>query len=383
MTTEPEWHLVRVMPNLSLPAADSDVWTETGNCCGVGALSLNSPWIAIVPPHDDRLGPFLAKYAVASSLLDSFRTETGAPTRPSSLIVRGDAPIPRRIDAIAAFRNAAAMCFVLRARAASLADKGHQAVGSWSDLFDFHAAEIDTNGDIQIHSAALINWLGKPKKIHFAPSPLLSHDLDIRFCDETLTHLLVQAWRRLYVQGREVRKLRPIFRSLEIAYQAAAIPIKNVGSLNDFGLTIAQWISALEALLWPLHGYASRDHTIAFLSGVTWDHRQAMHRRYRVSIGKKQHSVNAAQKAVDLMYEARNAFLHGEKFTTTHLLPFSKRRRATLPRIAPVIFRAALVWRLSQLFPDRRDPLDREVLSAWFSDMIFEEALLEFFGRSA
>ena len=81
------------------------------------------------------------------------------------------------------------------------------------------------------------------------------------------------------------------------------------------------------------------------------------------------------------MYTARNAFLHGEQFTKKHLVPFSERQGATLPGIAPVIFRAALVSQLSDLFPDRRDPLDPEVITAWFADGVFEKALLAFFGR--
>lgn len=348
---------------------------------GAGSLALDSQSIAIAPTHDARVAPFLVRYPIASRLLEAFRDERGAPARPSVLIVRSGARMPRRIDVIAAFRNAVAMCFVLRARAAVLAGKEHQAAGSWSDLLDFHIVEVDRSGNLQADSPALTSFIGKPAELHLAPSPVMSRELDIRFCDLTLSRLLAHAWRRLYVQGRGVTHLTPIFRSLEIAYQAAAVPVKNVGSLQDFGITIAHWISALETLLWPLHSRAGRSHSVAFLGGLHWLNDQLTHQRYRVRVGNAIKSVTAAQKVIDLMYTARNAFLHGEKFTRKHLVPFPDRQGATLPMIAPVVFRAALASRLSHLFPDRRDPLDPGVVTAWFMDNVFENALLAFFGR--
>lgn len=155
-----------------------------------------------------------------------------------------------------------------------------------------------------------------------------------------------------------------------------------MGSFQDFGITVAHWVSALETLLWPLHSRASRHRSVTFFGGLDWEREQLTYRRYRARAGNTIASVTMAQKVVDLLYQTRNAFLHGEKFTRKLLVPFPDRQGATLPKIAPVVFRAALVSRLNLLFPDRRDPLDPEVISAWFADDVFEKALLAFFGRN-
>lgn len=202
MTANPTWELVRVLPNLSLSSLESGDWTDEEYSDGRRVLALDSQSIAIVPAYDARLASFIARFPIATRLLDGFRNETGAPARASVLIARTDARMPRRTDVIAAFRNAVAMCFILRARAASLAARQHQAAGSWSDLFDFHVIEINTSGHLLAHSPALINLIGKPKQLHLAPSAAISRELDIRFCDATLCRLLAQAWHRLYLQGR-------------------------------------------------------------------------------------------------------------------------------------------------------------------------------------
>jgi len=329
---------------------------------------------------DNRLKPFRKAFPAARVLLGAFTDYDSTPFVPSVLAVRSDAPIRRHLDSISSFRNAVAMCFVLRARAAVAAGK-HGTEASYSDLFDFHPAEIDRVGRVQIHSAALANFVGKPDSLAFGPSPALDRRLDLCFCDVTLSRLLSRAWRTAFVRRQRRRELLPLFRSLEIAFQAAAIPQKNIGSLYDFGLTIAHWVSALEVLVYPLFGHASQERSLTFLAQIPIDDRVLAARRYRASHNKSLR-LNALQKTCSLIYRARNKFLHGDRFHKSHLVPWPK-RRTRLPDLAAVMYREALRHCLHDIFKlpvPTLSTLDSESISGWFQEEVYDGAIRKAFN---
>lgn len=375
----PDWEIARLLPNLSLPAKDSDAWTSSAAETGRATLSLRSPWIEIMAGDDERLKPFLNAFPTANDLLGAFSDYDATPFVPSVLAVRSDAPIRRQLDFISSFRNAAASCFVLRARAAVAAEK-HGTESSYSDLFDFHPAEIDRKGRVQIHSAALANFVGYPNSLSFGPTPALDRRLDLRSCDVTLSRLLSQAWRTAFVRRRRRRELLPLFRSLEIAFQAAAIPQKNIGSLYDFGLTLAHWVSALESLLWPVSGRANQRQSLDFLGKIPIHDRVLAARRFRATHDKSLR-LNALQKVCTLIYRARNKFLHGDRFHKSDLVPWPK-RHARLPDLAAVVYREALRHRLEGIFKQPAPTfqnLDSEAIFEWFREAVYDDALRKVF----
>lgn len=384
MANGAHWELVRLLPNLRLPPSADAFWTDPNHGDARETLTLGSPWLAIVPGDDPRLIAFADRHPVTHRLLSSFRNIYAMAVAPAALIAQENAPIPRRMDAIAAFRNAVAMSIVLRARAAGLVQHHGGAANGWSDLFDFHPAEVDTMGQIQIRSAAVFHFVGAPDELSFSPSPFIDAELDIRFADRKLRRALSEAWRTAYLRARRRNILRPVFRSLELAYQASSLPLKNVGSLYDFGLSIAQWISALETLLWPVNRAASQPKSVAYLAGIRWDDPRLNARRLTVTYGKKPNRqtkvrVHFIQKVCALIYEARNNFLHGEPFTKRHLEPWSE-RQTNLVSLAAIVYRQALLHRLNHLFPPQpsSSPADiaAELVDNIFTDDILEKAML-------
>ena len=377
----PVWEIARVLPNLSLPARNSDAWASSSAETGRATLSLRSPWIEIMPGDDPRLQPYTARSRSSRVLLAAFRDYDGSRMVPSVLAVRDDAPIKRELDSIASFRNAAAACFALRARAA-IAAEANGRDGAFTDTFDFHPAEVDKRDRVQIHSAAMANFLGRPTRLSFAPTPSAHRALDLRFCDVTLSRLLSKAWRAAYLQRRRRRLLLPLFRSLEVAYQAGAIPQKNVGSLYDFGLTIAHWVSALESLLWLVSRKANQHLSLSFIGRIEVSDRGLAARRFRVR-NDKTLRLNALQKACSLIYLARNRFLHGDPFRRSHLVPWPK-REVRLPELAAVVYREALKQRLHDIFQPVAPTiasLDGETIAGWFQEDVYDEALRKIFGR--
>jgi hypothetical protein len=363
------------------------VWNDHIAEFARAALTLSSRDIAIVPADDPRVVDFAGRYPVTKTLLSSFTDLYGRPAPPAALIVRQGAPV-RRLDAIAAFRNAVALVFALRARAGILSHKGWGASAAWTDKFDFHAAEVDKKGNIQIHSAALLHWAGQPKKLCFASSALIDRDIDIRFVDDPLAALLGRAWKDLFVRGRRAGLLRPVFRSLELAYQAGAVPWKNAGSIHDFGLTVAHWVSALETLLWPLNSRASQTLSLQYCTGFGRTDSRLRHRRFRLKRKAKPPkkwdtvSADASQKLCALMYAARNAFLHGERFATSHLSPKGKWPHLKVHHGAAVLYRYALIKRLLDIYPPAPLPPDELppfLIAHWITEDAYESALLDAF----
>jgi hypothetical protein len=370
--TKPAWELVRLLPNLLLQSSEDPVWADDTYQTGRQTLSLRSRWAAIVPYDDPRLLEFLDAHPTGKRLVHSFRNPYGHPVMPAALMIHSAAPIPRRTDAIAAYRNAVAACFTLRGHAAALTGSPSAGTAAWSDLFDFHPAEVDKLDKIQIHSAALLHMMGKPATILFAPSPYIDTTLNLYFCDHKLSRYLSVAWDVVYVRGKHRNTLRSVFRSLEIAFHASAIPLKNVGSLYDFGLTISLWVAALEALLWPVNKNSRQELSLEYLANTELGDGRLNAKRFVVRFGTRALRVNYLQKACALLYRARNAFLHGDAFAASSLQPWVGRPDANLIHVAPIVFREALIRRLQAFFPRKPTKedtdLDPETIAGWFTD---------------
>lgn len=372
------WEIVRLLPNLALPPASDQRWAEPAYAFERLALTLRSDCVAIVPPDDPRVLEFADRFPVSRVLLGAFKDAYGHRTSPSVLIARESGPIKRSMDTISAFRNAVAFSFILRASAdrVGCAQRG---AATWSDLFDFHPAQVDRLGSIQIHSAALLHIVGTPEALAFSPSPFVDASFDFRFCDVGLSELLSKAWHRGYVRRRMPRGLASVFRSLQVAYQAAAVPVRNAGSLADFGLSVAQWVSALETLLWPVNGRANQYLSLLQLGRLAFEDPRLNARRYTVMFGRKAMRVSFIQKALTLVYRARNAFLHGEPFSKGDLEPW-RHRGSNLVLVAAIVYRFALLQQLRVFFPPRPvsdlADLTPERVISWYTDSVFERALL-------
>jgi hypothetical protein len=174
-----------------------------------------------------------------------------------------------------------------------------------------------------------------------------------------------------------------LFRSLEVAYAACAVATKNQGSLNEYGTEVALWVSAIEILAWPDRSHADLDGVLELL-GRNVGRRATNKKRFRAKVGRKSRSLTALQRGYTYLYRARNRFLHGNPIGPTSLLTLSRTRRVGLPRLAAIIYRAALVAYLSRRYPYKITTL-RELArrpNEMFDNDGYERALAELFGYS-
>jgi hypothetical protein len=375
-----DWEFGYVLPNLVLPDEHDKshgTWPD--------GISFGSGLIAIVRFNDPRVVELRSSEAVVEQILSSFVNEYGKPYGPAVLILRKSAPdkVRRNLEAIVAFRNAVALAFVLRARAAGERGFGGQDP-TWSDTFDFHPVQIGGTGRMILQSPALLSVVSDTARLRLTPSPYLPTEGRRLWPDNYLFRSFDKAWARRYQSKSKTENFGGrLFRSLEAAYQACAIGAKNEGSLNEYGAQIALWVSAIEILAWPEKRNADLDSVLSLLDNDALDPR-TRERRYKAKVKKKgTRRLSALQRGYMYLYRARNRFLHGNPVSAGTLLTLTRRgERVGLPRLAAAVYRAALVAYLDRRYRKQITTVEqlRTRADEMFEDHTYAEALSELFG---
>lgn len=307
------WTLAYVLPNLELR------WP----------VETLSGVVAMVPHSDPRLAAIKATSNAALKLLGGFRDIYSHHLEPSAVICRDDAPEKvKTVTAVVDFRNCVAMSSIAPGYAQLRPSMGTPINPLWSDAFAFYPMAV-SRSDTLITITPAANIGSSPGTPFMGmPNPGLVVYSDPFHIDFRLLGLLLQAWERRYVRpGREAWNLRAMFRSMEMAYRALEVPIANESSMYDAGTTFALWVSAFEILV---HG-AQRESEVGeadvltALSKVPWAAPRLHHRRYSTrrrdkkgSAKKKSPRKTLAESMYHALYEARNAFLHGNPVQAQH-----------------------------------------------------------------
>ena len=377
-----KWDFLFVTPNLVLPE-DPQPGTPGEWPSGI---DLNSDILALVPWHDDRVQEIRRHRPVVRQILDSFVTETGLPHRPAVLIANRSGPenLRHRQESIVAFRNAIAISVILRGRAAEARGYGGLSP-TWSDTFDFHPAQIGHSGRYVILSPALTSLVAREQPLHFTPSAYLAPEGRRVYSDSYLYRTLGMEWRRQFSSVTGDQFGRSLFRSLEVAFTACAVGAKNQGSIHDYGHQVALWVSAIEILAWRTRRHADFQAVLDLLSRSLLS-KPLRARRYVATLRRRDgpRRLNALERAYSYLYLSRNKFLHGNPVTPSVL--FTKNRSgppASLPRLAAIVYRAALSAYLDERHPIKISSLEEAAtrVGETFERVSYDEALAELFGR--
>ncbi len=304
-------------------------------------LSLSEPvgnqYIAVVPPTDDRIKE-LYNHKTFTHLLNHFTDQFGRKKVPSILIAHES--VPKHFDAIRDFRNALAISAVSFAWESNLSQTAVCARYNYSGYFDLYPYVLSKDHDILIVNSPSILGIDEPLEFRGQTAPeLASVDRDIDWFDPVLLDALLHRWTERYVKGIRKKSTEALFRSLEMAYRASAMPYANRGSLHDYGAQLALWISAHEILVWHLQRHANLVAVMQVLGGMDFDHPTLRRKRYAASKGKR---VTLLQRLYYDMYRARNHFLHGNPITLRGLYPFRQIKKPALTAYAPIVFKSAL-----------------------------------------
>lgn len=326
------WEIAFVLPNLRLEAA------------------VDEEFIALAPSTDARINEYAATNAAARELIGNFEDQFGNRRPISAIILRNDAPPQTKtLEALTSFRNLFAISCVLNGWQYQIGNP-NVFLTLYSDFFDLYpwAPNRRKSDDLVLIGPALES-VRKAKGFKGQTSPDLPAmgSLIKAAPDQTIFDALKSRWRRRFGGGsRKEWHTTALFRSLAVAYQASALPTKNVATIYDYGTTMGIWVSAFETLLHPRVGKVGLESVLRAFDRSSWLYPGLRHRRFKITYvgvaGRRQERVNRVKAFYYQLYKARNDFLHGNDVRLSKLLLNQNPKLLDLTKVAPLLYSVAL-----------------------------------------
>jgi hypothetical protein len=333
-----DWSPILVLPNVDMRG------------------SVKTAKAALTKRDDTRVQEIIKEHPSFGSFLSKFKGQFGEKVYPSILLLRKDAGASYfTATAVSAFRDLVACSVVPLARARRLKYVRPQPL-AYSNIFAFYPWMIDKNFDDLIISTPAVlgtHLLSEFKGQSFpeqSQASVFESDIDV-----PLAKALLATWTKRYGPTDETWEDRALFRSLNMANEAARMPAVTAATFYEFGRSLALWVSAFEILTHPGGEGEANIHTVfAALKNASWTDETLAEEKYPV--GKKQTLRNLACLVCDRIYALRNDFLHGNEVTADQLTVGKEARQ--MIDYAACLYRFALAARLKLTFPGEMPCLD-------------------------
>jgi hypothetical protein len=344
--------------------------------------AIGNDLIAIAPYDDPRVKECISNSLYAKALAENFKDQFGRSTIPSFLIAVDTIPNHMRdIEAIVGFRNAFALSVITKAHEHSLSSQ-FVAYPLYSDYFQLYPITVGKDNNCFLtHSPALLGFEHEHKKFSGQTNPSLAGQCGmLTDNDASLFNLILRAWERRFVKGRTEWSTTALFRSLEMAYRASAMPFANHATVNDYGTSASLWVSALEILSHPRKGRANLLTVLNLLGQFPWSDKTVKRRLYKVKHIQKEYRVNLPQRLYKELYDTRNEFLHGNPISMNRLHPFRQKDKPGITRFAPLLYKIAL---LSYLDKYKGKKIERDRQRHNITQLLHEWSLSEAILKAA
>ena len=298
--------------------------------------------IRIVSIDDPLVAKIRSRSEEFCQFIDSFKDQFGRSSNPSVLFFNTD--IKPDIESLVSFRNILAISSISRAWARYLSHGSQLEYLKYSDYFDFYPYSLSSDEKYLIAQTPSVTSLDEAKSFSGQPSPGIAKAHSLRnFYDTSLFNGLLAKWNELFIKKRSRNwELIALFRSLEMAYRASALPFGNQGTIHDYGASISLWTSAFEILIHPQNKHVGVKDVIEMLGTIYFCNRKLHYKKYRVKIGNKIEWLTIVQKTYFEMHCARNNFLHGNPVILKMLFPGGNKKYPALNFCAPIIYKYAL-----------------------------------------
>lgn len=359
-----KWEVAYVLPSLNL------------------RNSFETPYIALVPYNDERIKSICESGLSVKKLMNCFIDNYNRKIEPSVLLVNSKAPESIwNNEALVTFRNIVALSVMLKGWA-DVRPKGSPSSPLFSNSFDFYPITLGKNGGLIYATPAVNDYHSEDSPLVGMPNNYVPQNSYIMpVFDETIYNLLIKVWHQRFIKpGCNNFNSRKIFRSIETAYHALSVPIKNQTTLFDIGVNISLWVSAFEILAHPKNEDVYQTTVLDLIGEHRWSIKELNYNRYRAKISKKKSiSVNIAQKLYKELYEARNKFLHGEEVSNTSLFPFKNKNLQQVWTFAPVVYRTALITFLkkSYIATSEKDIFTADNFLQYINESSYEKCLMQ------
>jgi hypothetical protein len=326
-----DWIPVAVLPNLYTRRA------------------VEGEMVAFAPPRDARVAAFISAHPMLGKFLGRFTDTFHVPLEPVVFIAHADA-IHQFNDtqgALLSFRDLVALSVVPYARSNGLVYGGADRI-SYANSFWLHPWMVEN--DALVASTPAFSGFHMVEEFHGQSSPELPL-MELRELDEPLFAALLARWKRHYLGQRQRWQDRALFRSLNMACQAAQLPAGKGPTLYDLGRIAALWVSAFEILAHPRTDSSGPRYVYPLLERVSYLDRNIRRRKYVAYMGRTKKPWPRRPLPCWLygrLYRGRNAFLHGNPASPKTLQPSDL--KVSLFWLAPSLYRLALTGALDLSF---------------------------------
>jgi hypothetical protein len=370
------WSPIGILPNLrgSKTAAAEFVASACDTVAFVGSDDLRVQAICEAAPK-------------FTDLLSRFTDAFGVALDPVVFIVRDDALSFLTAEALLSFRDVVAISIIPYCRSLNTVHRATNGI-AYSNTFWIYPWTLSKDNEWLTTSTPAFSGIHDVEAFRGQSSPELPV-MEIDDLDSPLLEALVACWKRHYFRKGRRWKDRALFRSLNMAVQAASLPAGVGTTIFDLGRSISLWVSAFEILSHPRIGKAGLSTVYPMLEGISFCERNVGRRRYAAYNPAKKKKAKEPRRSLaswvyGKLYQARNDFLHGNRVSTKTLSP--KGTKNGLFWLAPSLYRLALTGFL-KLSVDRHlpywlsgdyenSPALRKKLKVYERQSIAERALL-------
>lgn len=318
-TTPDEWVPMFTLPNISIQ--------ETIEVDGVALVSL----------HDGRLRSLATDHEKFAIYLNGFTTEFGQQIAPSVILVRKDRfDLYRSAEAMAGFRDAIAISVIPYSWAHVLRFENNHNI-KYANWFAFYPWLVDSKYEgLVMSSMAQAGW-HEVKALQAQTSPGVSYMyLEPRMVDRPILEALLARWVERFGSQTPSKENTSLFRSLNMAMSAAALPGHVGVTIYDLGRSIALWASAFEILT----DDGQCDQVYMLLEKTKWhlsDNADPSFEPHKYKPGQPKRTLPVWLYGA--MYHARNDFMHGN--------PIDPMRLIVAPGKRPLHLYTALLYRMA------------------------------------
>ncbi len=317
---EPAWRPAAILPNLSLPKA------------------IEGDEIAIAPHCDPRVVEFGSAHPTFQTFLGRFTDAFSAPLDPAVLVVReGLRTKLGQVAPLASFRDMVALSTIPYARSIAAVSRNSRHI-FYSNSFAFYPWTLHPgNEHLVLSTPAVTDWR-EVEEFHGQSSAELPV-VELSRLDEPLYNALLGRWKSHYLGRRQRWRDRALFRSLNMANQAARLPAGIDPTIYDLGRIAALWVSAFEILAHPRTAKSGLRSVYPLLEGIRYHDRRVGSRRFAAYMGRDKRRPLPCW-LYGKLYQARCAFLHGSPVRASLLMP--PKSEQGLFWLAPSLYRLAL-----------------------------------------
>lgn len=315
--------------------------------------------IALASSSDSRVEELKSLHPTFRNLIENFTNEFGRRIEPSIIIIQRNDNRQISASLTATFRDALAISTVSYTRALELLGKHSNGV-RYSDFFWDYPWNVDRHYEHIIQTTAIQTSLHEVEQLRPQSNPEIYYAaLDSSDFDSPLLEALLNRWRRHHFGRKRLWEDTALFRSLNMANRAAAVPALSDISIYDVGRSMALWVSAFEILAHK--GEKSRSDLFTvydLLRKSPWSLKKIKKRSYIAHKAKDRQQL--ACWLYGELYKRRNDFLHGNPVTKNVLK--LRKSKYLLNQYAAPLYRMALASFLSLDF-NSRDMSDVKMFS--------------------